>query len=144
MTATTQRRTIKPNPNNQTGIFLLATAFMLVPQVATAYRELRCAMNKYGNAGFDRIGIIKTYIPETQKHALTQTNSVRHMEFGLRGKVTENNEKKVKFHYKFLNAGVANVTIKHVFFRSTNKFAVNVSAPGYVDVGPVWGICEEH
>ena len=120
--------------------FLLA---IIASKFAYADSELNCEFDKYATAQGASIDVIKSYIPEAQNHLIRDNKSALHLDYGLEGKVTKDTSKRVEFRYEFVNNNTI-ITIRYVFFRTNNKTAVYMAPKGYLDIGPVWGVCKEN
>jgi len=120
--------------------FLLA---IIASKFAYADSELNCEFDKYAVAQGASIDVIKSYIPEAQNHLIKDNKSALYLDYGLEGKVTKDTSKRMEFRYEFVNNNTI-ITIRYVFFRTNNKTAVYMAPKGYLDIGPVWGVCKEN
>jgi len=123
--------------------YLVSLIFFIFPNIANANSELNCTFDKYATAQGASMKVIKSYIPEEQNHLIKDDKSSLYLDYGLEGRVTKDTSKKVEFRYEFVNTNT-NITIRYVFFRTNNKTAVYMAPQGYLDIGPVWGTCQEN
>ena len=110
---------------------------------AKADSELICTFDKYNNARGAKIDIIKSYIPEAQRHLIRDNKEIMHLDFDLEGEVTKDTDKRLEFRYEFINRGTTNISIRYIYFRTNGKTNVTMKPQGYQDIGPVWGKCQE-
>ena len=111
--------------------------------LAKADSELICNFDKYNTAGGAKIEIIKSFIPEAQRHLIKDNKETMHLDFGLEGEVTKDTDKRLEFRYEFVNRGTTNVSIRYIYFRTNDKTNVTMKPQGYQDIGPIWGKCRE-
>ena len=91
--------------------------------------------------------IAKSWIKPFQTHVITG-QTVKWSGPGLSGKITTNNNEKIKWKYvtkRKMNWGsvqkTVRLTYKYVYFKTTKKVSADVDFKSYKDIEGVWGKC---
>ena len=123
--------------------YILIILFLVTSSIAnTEELELNCKFDNYN--GITRNyseKVIKSWSPTFQNHVIKADNTSYWNQVRIEGRVTANDNKKVKFKYE--KKGKYITRWRFVYFKTTKKAAIDMEFPGYIAPGTIWGNCKE-
>ena len=123
--------------------YIVTILFLFTSAIASSEElELNCKFDNYnGRHGEYSESLIKSWVPQIQKHVIKTNTTSYWNEARIEGRIFVNDSRKVKLKYKYTSKYI--VYYNFVYFKTTKKASINVIFPGYIDGGSVWGTCEE-
>ena len=119
--------------------------FLIVNLKSAHADRLECKFDKYANSGY-RDSIAKSWIPPIQTHEIQGENIIHNNFKYIKGKITEDNDKKIKWRYlretKNSRGELDRTKFKFVYFKTTKKVSTDVLFSDFKDITSIWGTCE--